>query len=358
MASKAVLIASVVAQILAAALALRLNRRYPAPAAWLFISGAALVMAVLHMATLYDIWHTATVPQEQLLVWTRSLASLLISILLLAGMALIEPLFRQISQAQRILEREREQLASQVRETEDEMRVARKIQRDLLPRAAPDLPGFDLAGESRSAVWTSGDYFDYVPFPCGDLGLIVADASGHGTGPALLMSSTRGLIRALARTYGDVGELLTQANRAVAADVQDGRFVTAFLARLNPATGEIRYAGAGHAGLLLHADGSRQILEPDSPPLGAASDAVVTVRRLDPLVPGDVLILVTDGLLETQSARGEQFGTQRLLDVADAHRQQSAAGILQAIFSAARKFSDDGPQHDDMTAIVLKVEST
>jgi sigma-B regulation protein RsbU (phosphoserine phosphatase) len=193
-----------------------------------------------------------------------------------------------------------------------------------------------------------------VPFPCGDLGLIVADASGHGTGPALLMSSTRALLRALVQTYQDVGELLTHANNAVAADVQDGRFVTAFLARLNPRTREISYAGAGHAGLLLKVDNTRQVLEPSSPPLGASQDVVVSAKCLPPLVPGDILILVTDGLLETPSSDGRQFGVDRLLDVVQAHRDESAQRIVQAAFEAAQQFGDGGPQRDDITAIVLK----
>ncbi len=353
MASKAVLIASVVAQVLAIVLALRLYRRYPAPSAWLFFSGAALVMAILRLATLFDIWNADFSHSEQLLLWTRSLTSLLISILLLAGVALIEPLFRQMSRIQRFLEMENEQLESQMRETEVELRLARKIQRDLLPREAPRIAGFDIGGDSRSAVWTSGDYFDYVPFPDGDLGLIVADAAGHGTGPALLMCSTRALIRALAGTQPDVGDLLTRANRSVARDVRDGRFVTAFLVRLRPSHSTIHYAGAGHHGLVLRAGGTHEVLEASSPPLGAAAESV-TISRPCELNSGDILILVTDGLLETRSADGAQFGSGRLLDVVRDNRDRSASEIVAAAFAAARRFSDGVPLCDDVTAIVAK----
>lgn len=355
MAFKAVLVLSILAQATAAVLALRLNRRYRWHSAWLMISAAATLMAIQQIATLFAIWD---VHQEVFLaipLWTASLSTLLVSVLFLGGVALIEPLFREIAKANHILEREKNRLASTVQNTEDDMRLARHIQQNLLPRHSPQLTGFDIAGVSLPAEWTSGDYFDYIKMNDGTYSFVIADVSGHGTGPALLMSGTRALLRAFAQAHCDVGAILTLANRSIAADVTLGRFVTVFLAQIDPQARTVVYAAAGHDAFLIKASGEPVSLATKSPPLGAMPDLVVDAEPAMTLGDGEILLLVTDGIVETQSPSNEYFGVERMIDVVRRHRDKSASGIVEALFAAVREFADHIPQNDDNTAVVIKV---
>src|SRR5438067_9887484 len=122
------------------------------------------------------------------------------------------------------------------RSSDLELRVARRVQQKLFPAEVPDVPGFDVFGVALPAGAAGGDYFDYFPLPGGRLGVVVADVSGHGLGPALLMASARAYLRALALTERDLGETLALANGILCKDTGDGRFVALWFASLDPRT--------------------------------------------------------------------------------------------------------------------------
>ena len=353
MAFKIALGLALAAQILAALLALRLNHLYRAQRAWLFISGAAILMALLRLTSLLDVWHRTDPVHEDPVFWTLALTSLMISLLMLAGMALLEPLFRQIAQAQKILRDENKQLVSAVEATAAEMQLAKRIQQNLLPERAPELARLQIAGASHPAEWTSGDYYDYFHLANGDQGVLVADASGHGTGPALLMTTTRAAVRAFATSACDVGELMSRVNHALCQDIDDSRFVTAFLVAINENSGCVHWVGAGHTSWLCRNSGETVELCPEHPPLGVVNGQPITTKELPALEPGEVLVLMSDGILETESPNGEMLGIEPVLRLVHGHHQDSAAEIVERIFALSDQFAD-GPQRDDNTVVIIK----
>ena len=252
------------------------------------------------------------------------------------------------------LKRAREQL----HENAEQFRVAREIQQRLFPKAAPQLPGFEIAGFSLPADAIGGDYFDYIPLLRGRWGFIVADVTGHGIGPSLLMAETRACLRVLAQTHEDAGDMLTQANRMLSGDVGEERFVTLLLASIDPVAKTLNHGNAGHpAAILLDRGGAiKATLKRSGPPLGVRAGSSYATAAEIPLAPGDLLLLMTDGIEEAASPADELFGTERAVEIIRNHREQPAAEIIAALATAVREFSRNSPQLDDLTAIVIKVQ--
>ncbi len=252
---------------------------------------------------------------------------------------------------------ERKRAEKELRESKEQFRVAREIQQRLFPKNPPALPGFDIAGASHPAEATGGDYFDYLPMLNDRWGFIVGDVTGHGVGPALLMAETRAYLRVLTGRREDVGEILNRANAVLAEDVGTERFVTMLFARLDPRTRAWVYASAGHpTGFVLDAHGKvKTTLPRTGVPLGIRTDTHYVASGELILAPGDLVLLLTDGIEESMSPDNQVFGEERLLQVVRAHRRQPAQQIVEALYQAVREFVRDGPQIDDVTAIVIKV---
>jgi PAS domain S-box-containing protein len=251
----------------------------------------------------------------------------------------------------------RKRAEREIRESQEQFRVAREIQQRLFPKAAPIVPGYDIAGATYPAEATGGDYFDYLPMLNDRWGIIVADVTGHGVGPALLMAETRAYLRILAGRREDVGEILTRANGVLAEDVGSERFVTLFLARLDPANRAVVYASAGHpAGYIMDAAGNvRQTLPRTGVPLGIHPETAYYPAAEIKLEAGDLLLALTDGIEEAVGPDDSLFGIDRVLDVVRKHRSKPAQEIVQTLYRASREFSQNTPQTDDVTAIVIKV---
>ena len=250
----------------------------------------------------------------------------------------------------------RKRAERELRENQEQFRVAREIQQRLFPKSAPACPGFDIAGASFPAEATGGDYFDYLPMLHGRLGIVVGDVTGHGVGPALLMAETRAYLRVLAGRREDPGEILTRANGILAEDVGSERFITLFLGRLDPNARSWTYASAGHpAGYLLNASGQIEaVFKRTGIPLGMRPDTDYNSTAEITLNPGTIAILLTDGLEETAAPDDTLFGLDRILELVRQHRQRSATEIVQAIYEAVRAFAAHAPQLDDITLIVIK----
>ena len=254
-----------------------------------------------------------------------------------------------------ITERERDR--RKLLEHAEQFRVAREIQQHLFPKAPPNLPGFDIAGASFPAAAAGGDYFDFIAMADGGVGLVVGDVTGHGIGPALLMAETRAYVRIAGLNRADPGEVLTRTNVALADDIGSERFVTLFLGRLDAAQRQLTYVSAGHPpGYLLAPDGSvRMELRRTGVPLGMRANTEYRSTAPIQLAPGEVVLLLTDGIEEAMGPGDEMFGTDRMLAVLRENRHQSAAQIVDALYFAVREFCKGAEQEDDVTAIVLKV---
>jgi len=252
---------------------------------------------------------------------------------------------------------ERLQTQAAIRETEEQFRVAREIQQHLFPKEAPEVKGFDIAGASRPAAATGGDYFDYLPTSDGQLALAVGDVSGHGAGPAMLMAETRAYLRLLTKNRHHLGEILSRANNIVGEDVGKERFVTMLLAKLDVSTSSIVHCSAGHSpGYVLDWQGNiKAKLKRTGMALGVMPDAAYAMEGPLHLAKGDTLLLLTDGLEETTNGEGELFGSQRVIEVVNENRELDAVKIVETVFETLARFSGGAEQEDDYTMIVAKV---
>ena len=203
----------------------------------------------------------------------------------------------------------------------------------------------------------SGDYYDYIPLPEMAYAIVVGDVSGHGLGPALRMASARAVLRSIARTTGDVSEILTLADRFLREDTQPDHFVTLFLGRLDPQSRRFSYASAGHpTAYVLDASGRMKArLQSTAPPLGVMPDAAFPAGPDLTLESGDLAVLLTDGVLEATAPDGTPFGEGRVLEVVRGCQSEPAARIISRLHRAILDFHDQEVLLDDMTIIVLKV---
>lgn len=239
--------------------------------------------------------------------------------------------------------------------------TATTIQQALLPKAMPKLAGFEIGGKAVFAQDVGGDCFDFVPMAveCEDcLGVLVADASGHGMASALLVGETRAYLRALALTCSDVGQMLTLTNNRLACGTTD-YFVTLLLARFDPRTRSFTYANAGHCpGYILDSQGqTRMVLKSSAIPLGIDKAGQFSACSAVALQPGELVVLHSDGLIEARSAEDQPLGAERMLDIIRVHRNESLDTILDVLFRAVGDFAQRSIPQDDMTAVLIRVQA-
>jgi PAS domain S-box-containing protein len=247
-----------------------------------------------------------------------------------------------------------------------EFRVARRIQQKLFPTSTPRIAGmdigsatygFDIGGASYPAEAIGGDYYDYLPLLDGSLGVAIGDVSGHGIGPALLMAEVRAYLRAFAQMRAEPGDILGLVNRIILPDIEGDRFITLLLARLDPRGRSLAYASAGHStGYVFNAAGEvKQALPSTSIPLGIMPDSEFPGSGPIALETGDLVLFLTDGIVEARSPDGAIFGTRRTIDLVRVYRQAPAREIVENLYYAVRAYAQNQPQYDDITATVIKV---
>jgi PAS domain S-box-containing protein len=251
----------------------------------------------------------------------------------------------------------RKRTERELRDNQEQFRVAREIQQRLFPKTAPGIAGIDLAGVTYPAEATGGDYFDYLQMPNNNIGIVVADVTGHGVGPALLMAETRAYLRTLAANRDNLGEILTEVNRILAEDIGGERYVTLFLGRIEAEAKRFLYASAGHpTGYIIAPTGEvKKHLKRTGIPLGIRPDTAYGADCQADLSSGDIVLLLTDGIEETMAPDDSFFGIERTLEVVRANRDKPARQILEELYRAVREFSRNAPQIDDVTAILFKV---
>ena len=244
------------------------------------------------------------------------------------------------------------------RHIEHNMKIARDIQQGLLPRELPETDRIQLAAHLEPCEEASGDYYDVFPVGSDELALVIADVTGHGIGPALIMSETRALFRATAGAFREPESILREVNNHLARDLTEGRFVTCCLVMLNVRTGAARYANAGHENAYIRRkrSGKWTNLSVSCVPMGIIDNPRFEPAKTFRLLKGDLLLLATDGFAESfDKANHKMFGTERLQKAADSAAGKHPAHIVRAIRRKVRAFTGGLPQKDDQTLLVAKV---
>jgi phosphoserine phosphatase RsbU/P len=236
-----------------------------------------------------------------------------------------------------------------------ELAEALKIQKRLLPQQVPQIDGWELAVSWQPASGVGGDCFDAIRFDHSRLALTIADVVGKGIPAALLMSNLQAAVRAFACEAVEPQALCHQVNRILCGNIAEGRFISFLYCVLDAAAGVLTYTNAGHyLPILVRADGSVERLGAGGPVLGVIEDAEYEQAQVN-VASGDRIVLFTDGLTEARNAADEEFGEQRLIDAAVAHRACSAPAIQARLDEAVAAFTG-GPMQDDATLIVLAAD--
>jgi serine phosphatase RsbU (regulator of sigma subunit) len=266
----------------------------------------------------------------------------------------------QILVAERRL-RESEQRAAEARLQVDRIKhdlsIARSIQQGLLPREHPNILNYEIAGWNQPADETGGDYYDWQDLERGRIVISLADATGHGIGPALVTSVCRAYARAcMDGGREDLHDVLRRVNRLLSGDVPSGRFVTFFAAILDSSKHRLNVLSAGHGPIFYYCAAEKSLRKFDSHGLPLAVDSNAEFGPADSfdLAPGDFLAVFTDGFFEWESPRGESFGTARLADSLVHHAARPAAQMIIGVRDDLSDFVGDSPQGDDLTAVIVR----
>lgn len=240
-----------------------------------------------------------------------------------------------------------------------ELELAQEIQRTLLPQAAPDVPGYQVAYRWRSARQVGGDFFDFMRLDPSRIGLVIADVSDKGIPAALYMMFARTIMRAVALSGRDPAQALQRANQLILSDSTSDMFVTAHYGVLHADSHRLVYSSAGH-NLALHvraAGGHIEELTASGLALGIVDDVQFEQKTID-LAEGDVILFYTDGAIDTLDPGGAEFGSDRLAALLSEHRSRSAEAIAAAIDEGVSAWAAGEPQFDDFTLIVVKRDAT
>ena len=251
--------------------------------------------------------------------------------------------------------RTQNEIASQLHRREREIEEARAIQIGFLPKEIPQIVGYEIAGAWQPARVVGGDYYDVFPFGGDTLGLCIADVAGKGMPAALLMSNLQAAVRGLASLSLSPEVLCERLNSLICRTIASDRFITFFYAHLDGASRELRYANAGHnAPIVAHRDGTHDRLHEGGGVLGIFPSQNY-VMGSHTLLPGDRVLLFTDGVAEACDPDGEEFGDTRLIRLLAENREASAEELQKTILDAVGTFCS-GNWQDDATLIAVAVK--
>ena len=267
---------------------------------------------------------------------------------------LLNDLAVQAAPAVRVAQLVRQQeLAAVERERiESELRVARTIQQTLLPKAVPALDGWEIAAYWQPARAVGGDFYDFLQFPDGRLGLVIADVTDKGVPAALVMATTRTLLRAAAERLISPSEVLERANEVLCPDIPPKMFVTCLYAVLDPATGRLQYANAGHDMPYLRRRSGVEELRARGMPLGLLPGMQYEEKEVM-LAPGDTVLFYSDGLVEAHNSERAMFSFQRLSGLVNDH--PGGGDLIRHLLAELDSFTGPGwEQEDDVTMLTLQ----
>jgi sigma-B regulation protein RsbU (phosphoserine phosphatase) len=238
-----------------------------------------------------------------------------------------------------------------------ELELARSVQQGSLPAAMPRVAGYDAFGLSRPATETGGDTFD-LAMVHGRMLIVLADATGHGIAPALSVVQMHAMLRMAMRLGTELEAAVMQLNNLLGETMAGDRFITAFIGLLDPGTHTVRYASPGQ-GPIVHFHAASRACTSHRPtgfplaamPLGRPRPAASLV-----LAPGDILVLLSDGIYEYCGPDGQAFGEQRVVDLVTSRHDASAEALCRHLLDALAAFAAGAPQEDDITLVVVKRE--
>jgi len=235
---------------------------------------------------------------------------------------------------------------------EQELQVARQIQQALLPEAVPELDGWQLAAYYKPAREVGGDFYDFLELEDGHLGLVVGDATGKGMPAALVMATTRGMLRAVAQSLDSPGVVLQRVNDALYPDIPTEMFVTCFYAILDPKNGRLSYANAGHDLPYLWQSGDAEELRARGMPLGLMPEMSYEEKEAV-LREGESVLFYSDGLVEAHDPSYEMFGFPRLEALISEHGKERSLEetLLEELYSFV---GESWEQEDDITLLTLR----
>jgi phosphoserine phosphatase RsbU/P len=237
---------------------------------------------------------------------------------------------------------------------ERELLLARQIQQRLLPEGDPVLKGFQVRGYNTASRQVSGDLFGYWPRPDGKLYVVIADVSGKGVGPGLLMASLQATMEVLSRGSLGTQELAEELTQILSRHTTTNRFITCFLTLLDPATGSVQFTNAGHnPALLLRSDGSIESLESHGLPLAMLPGNTYGQDERT-LKAGDLLVLYTDGITEAADAAGEELGLVGLRALLSPVRNHPLPDLERRIEEGLEAFTGGVPPSDDRTLVLIR----
>jgi sigma-B regulation protein RsbU (phosphoserine phosphatase) len=247
----------------------------------------------------------------------------------------------------------------EIRHLEYELELSQIVQRALLPQQVPQISGLDIAAFNRPAQIVGGDFFDFVNFRNGATGFVIADVAGKGMSAGLIMASVQAALRALIPVSDHPVEVLTHLNQVFSHNIQFTTFVTMFLGAYDPATHLLTYCNAGHnPPLLCHPQGRSgtafEWLRPSGAAIGLVEDPQFQGQQVQ-LLPGDTLLLYTDGVTETFNDQNEEFGYERLADFTLRNLILPSKNLIHSLQLELHDFSNHQQLVDDLTIIACRI---
>jgi phosphoserine phosphatase RsbU/P len=239
---------------------------------------------------------------------------------------------------------------------EKEMALARQIQRSLLPDAPPIVPGYELAVLNEPCFEVGGDYYDFLNLGPQTLLLVIADVEGKGVSSALVMSNLQATLRALVMHLHSLEVLALSLNEMICTDTKSEKFLSIFLGLVDTRRRGLHYINAGHCPPMLISGktGEFKLLEEGGTVIGLFPRAEYN-RGSASLAPGDILVLCTDGILESMDAKEDEYGNQRLASCIARNRAKNAQAIVEAVLADVNEFARAGDHMDDKVLMVMKV---
>ncbi len=242
-------------------------------------------------------------------------------------------------------------------ERDGKLQLAKVVQQRLLPEAPSRDCGLEIAAGAVMAYETGGDFYDFIRLPDGRMGVAVGDVSGHAFDAALVMARSHAHLRSIARSRHDPGEILTLANQDIIDDVLDSQFVTALLVAFDPVSRRLSYSNAGHpSGYVLDREGRvTRALDSVGVPLGLFRETSLPTIEVGEVAAGSLILLLTDGVFDTEDAEGHEFGAERALEVVRGCLNEPTEAIVGHLQKAVGAFSGNGAPTDDITIVACRV---
>jgi len=253
-------------------------------------------------------------------------------------------------------QRQAEETRREKERLEHDLNIANQIQQSLLPSEPLIKENFHIVGLNNAADQTGGDYFDWQELPDGNIAVSIADVTGHGIGPALIVAVCRAYFRASISQQNNLNAVVSQVNKLLTDDLTSGRFVTAAIGILDTVNDKMVFYSAGHAPTFFYNadENAVQQWEANDPPLGILENSATNQPRSIEFKPCDCLVLVTDGVYEWTNRDGERYGIERLKNAIKGYQHLDAEEMLKMIYEEVHNFSGGAPQMDDVTLVIVK----